>query len=450
MRRLLTAALVLLLAAPALAKDIYVSKETGSNSNPGTKEAPKKLLWRVIGELAEGDRVLVAEGIYHGRGKSGVMPRCAVSNVTLEGGWKADFSERDPFRYLTVIAPPPDKQGAGTFVLDFQSPTNKLEGITIDGFCIDRGPHNYYYGEGEPGANKAIEGHQDNTCWGYRALNRKKSGSDPTINILGRGGSFTVRNCLLINNPWWGIYVKGGGEGEITIENNLVLVSQGRGIEAITGGGWGKPTWVIRNNTVMFNHSLKTTEGRALSSDPRKGYGRYVVERNVFAYSDGGGITVKFNAEGDALALNNNLFFFNRRGDFCVGGSGLCVADDFEDELLCDNADNIHACPKTTAKIAAPWLDRWSMRSFVDMLAGEFNTWEKLEEARAVHGLGPYRIPGYDQTYADYGSLPDMRNNYDMSRYPRPMKKGEEIDWMTAVIPIVGAEGEWGIQRFKP
>lgn len=433
-----TLALGLALAGPSAAREIYVSRD-GKNSNPGTKEAPIKSLWKVVGDLQEGDVVRVTEGVYPGQSKSGVMPKGTASNVVLEGGWKADFSERDPFKYLTIIAPPDDVQGKGGPTFHFEGVTD----VTIDGFCIDKGPHNYYFQEGEIGPNKKIEGHVDNTCWGYRAMNIKKSGSDPTITLIGRG-SFTVRNNLLVNTPWWGIYVKGGGEGTITIENNLVLSGQGRGIEAITGGGWGKPTWVIRNNTVAFITTIGSTEGRALSADPREGYGKYVVEKNVFAFNDGSGISCKFGAKGQNLAMTDNLFYFNGRADFGQGGSATANAADFEDELECENEENVHEMPKFMAKMSKSWFDRWSLR--YGLCGGMYRTWEELKAARDAMGLGAYEIATFEKTFPDYASLPKERPSFDKSRYPRPMKKGEGIDWAADVLPLLGQDGGRGVQ----
>jgi len=435
----------MLLSHGAEARDIYVSKSTGNNSNPGTKEQPVKLLWKAIKAVAPGDRIHVAAGTYIGQGKSGLMPGLkGARDIVIEGGWSTDFSERDPFKHLTIIGSKPTVQPPTGTVFHFED----ADQITIDGFLIDRGIANYYYNDGEPGANKSIEGHIKDSAFGYRAINRKKVGSDPTIMLFGKG-SFTVRNMVLLNNPWWGIYVKGGGKGTITIENNLILITQGRGIEAITGGGWGEPTWVIRNNTVAFGHTLKTTEGRALSIDPRKGYGKYIVENNVFAFNDGSGVSVKFGAKDDTLTLNNNKFYFNRRGDLGKGGEAVAIADDFEDELEIPNEGNSHELPGFLAKSSKLWFDRYSSREFTDMLAGEYNSWDKLAASRTVFGLGNYEIPGYDKSYATYKELPQKRNNYDMSRYPHPLKHGEEIDWASAVLPLIGADGTQGIQPYK-
>lgn len=440
-------AAVIGLGSAAEAADIYVSRASGSNKNPGTKEKPKKLLWKVMNKLKEGDSVHVAEGQYFGKGKSGVMPAMSVSKVKIIGGYKADFSERDPFKYLSIIGAPGDRQGDSREVFQWISQKGLVGEVTLDGFCIDRGGACYYSSDGEPGANKRIEGHVDNTAWGYQAINGRKSGSDPAIELIGKGGKFVVRNMLIVNSPWWGISIKAGGTDDCIIENNLILVSRGRGIEAITGGGWGKPKWIIRNNTVAFGHRLGATEGRALSIDPKKGNGSYVIEKNVLAFMDGGGVTTKFNPPEGTLTLNDNLFYFCRRADFCVGGKGLTNAEEFEDELECDNEENGHGLPKFVAKMSKKWLDRWSIRT--EMVKGDFVNEDEIMAARKSLGLGAFEIPNYKESFPSYKKLPGGRNNYNQSRYPHPMKKGELINWSEAVLPVIGADGPRGIQPFK-
>ncbi len=438
-----SAALLLgLLAAPATARDIYVSKDTGSNKNPGTKEAPQKFLWRVMNDLQEGDHVYVAAGVYNGQKKSGVMPKITVGKVTIEGGWNTDFSERDPFKHLTIITGTPGAQADTREVFQFEDPSGKGCPIVLDGFCIDRGPALYYTGKGEGGTD-VKEGHVDTSCWGYQAINKKKSGSDPAIELLGRG-SFTVRNMILVNNPWWGIYVKAGGDGEVIIENNLILSYQGRGIEAMAGGGWGKPKFIIRNNTVAFG---ATMEGRALSLDPRASYsGSYQVENNVLAFGTQSGFMTKFGT--DTLSLNNNLFYGFTGADAGDGGSPTCNADEFEDELECDNEGNVHEVPGFVAKVPQAYFDRWSQWK---ALTSQFFTDAEIMAARKANGLGAYELPFFPgKTYESYEKLPQGRINFGMSRFPKPFKQGEELmNWQESVLPMIGADGERGVQPFK-
>ncbi|MBL4847891.1 MAG: right-handed parallel beta-helix repeat-containing protein [Planctomycetes bacterium] len=432
-----------LLVSPALAKDIYVSKTTGSNKGPGTKAAPYKLLWKVIGKLTPGDRVHVAEGVYHGKKKSGQMPKIPVGDIHIIGGYTTDFSSRDPFTHLSVITGVADRQADTREVFQY-APTNPAKGegpIVLDGFCIDRGPGLYYSGHGEGGTDKQA-GYKDTTCWGYQAMNKKKSGSDPAIELLGKT-SFTVRNMILINNPWWGISVKAGGKGKVLIENNLILSYRGRGIEAITGGGWGAPEYVIRNNTVAFG---STTEGRALSLDPQKGKGTVLVEKNVLAFGSQTGYMTKFGAS--ALTLNDNLFYGFTKGDAGSGGSGVCNADEFEDELEHDNEGNVHECPKFIAKLSKDYVDHWSQ--WKSLTSKTFSS-DEVMAARKLVGLGAYTLPFFKgKTYESYAKLPPARVNYGMYRYPHHFKEGQKLmDWKKSVLVVIGADGARGIQAFK-
>jgi hypothetical protein len=439
--RLVLAAAVL--APAAAARDVYVSVSTGANDAPGTKEAPKKLLWRVLGEIQAGDRIHVAAGVYDGQGKSGVMPQITVGDIVIEGGWNTAFTERNPFTNLTIISPPPDGQGAGVKVFHVESPDNKIDKVTIDGFCIDRGPHNYYFSDGPSGANQRIEGHQDNSAFGYQALNVKKSGSDPTVVCIGNG-SFTVKNMILVNSPWWGIYVKCGGAGETIIENNLVLIAGSRGIEAIGGGGWGTPTIRVRNNTIAFVHTFGS-DGRGLSLDPKGGC-KAIVEKNVIAFCDEGGITVKFAPEADALQLTDNTFFFCMKGDFNVGGSPLANAADFDDELVLKVCKgNTHALPAFQAKLDHGWVDRYTAREQDYLRTGKITAAEIMAVRQSI-GLTEFHLQGYDKAYPDYASLPQKRPNYSHGRYPHPMKVGEVMDYVTAIVPALGQDGDRGVQ----
>lgn len=430
------------LASPALAKDIYVSKTTGKNKAAGTKEAPHKLLWKVIGKLTPGDRVHVAAGIYHGKKKSGQMPKIPVGDVHIIGGYTPDFSSRDPFTHLSIITGVADRQADTAEVFYYAPRMNKPEGpVVLDGFCIDRGPGLYYSGHGEGGTDKQA-GYKDTSAWGYQAMNKKKSGSDPAIELLGKT-SFTVRNMILVNNPWWGISVKAGGKGEVLIENNLILSYQGRGIEAITGGGWGAPKYTIRNNTVAFGSAM---EGRALSLDPQKGKGTVLVENNVLAFGAQTGYMTKFGA--DALTLNNNLFFGFTKGDAGAGGSALCNAEDFEDELEFDNEGNVHECPKFLAKLPKAYIDHWSQWK---SMTSKFFSSDEVMAARKQVGLGAYELPFFKgKTYESYAKLPPARVNFNMSRFPHAFKEGEALmDWKKDVLGAIGADGARGVQAFK-
>lgn len=439
MRRFVYAIVVCsLFSTSALAKDIYVSSETGDNDAPGTKEKPKKLLWKVLQEYAAGDVIHVAQGYQWGQNKAGVFGDLPAS-VTLEGGWKSDFSVRDPFKYLTIITAGFDAGGATREVFRIEDTSRKTV-VTIDGFVFDRGGSTSYMSTGEMGANNAIEGHADNSPFGYRNENKKTSGSDPTIELI--GAQFFVRNNIIINSPWWGIYIKVAKDS--VIENNLIIGYQGRGIEAIAGGGWGQPTITIRNNTVAFGYEM---EGRGISTDPRDDSAHYVIDNNVVAYSYQGGITDKFQANSKILSVSNNLFYFNRYGDYSSGGSPGSNVADWDDSVNFKQKGNKHELPKFTAKIFPQYFHRYSMTQ--DLV----NQWSKdgeLIAARKAAGLPEaYNPVGFEKTYKTYAELPEGRASYDNSRFPYPQKIGGGLsveDYGKYVLPILGADGERGVQ----
>lgn len=75
MKKVFSLLLFAVLVSAALnAADIYVSKETGKNSNAGTKEAPLKNIEKAAEKAQPGDKIYVAEGNYFGlRDKGFIM-----------------------------------------------------------------------------------------------------------------------------------------------------------------------------------------------------------------------------------------------------------------------------------------------------------------------------------------------------------------------------------------
>ncbi|MBS1150265.1 MAG: hypothetical protein H6Q89_1963 [Myxococcaceae bacterium] len=148
------------------------------------------------------------------------------------------------------------------------------------------------------------------------------------------------------------------------------------------------------------------------------------------------------------MQLNNNLFYFNRLGDFGKGGGGCCNVKDFEDELSIKNGKNVHELPKFITKLDSRYFDRYTMTQ--DLTSGATATDADLDAARASVGLKEWLPVGFvDKKYASYSELPVGRATYDLSRYPAPMKVGEGLDadgWRKSVLPVLGSDGERGIQ----
>lgn len=115
--------------------------------------------------LGDNTTVHVAEGRYTGQGKTSVFDRISKRNIVLIGGYNESFTERNPFKYLTILGAPEgqDTNISTNTVLHIEPTEKGNERIVIDGFSIDRGECAHYVSDGEPGPNQRIEGHKGMT-----------------------------------------------------------------------------------------------------------------------------------------------------------------------------------------------------------------------------------------------------------------------------------------------
>jgi len=67
----------------------YVSQETGSNRNDGSKGSPLKNIQKAIDLASPGDMIRVAEGNYYGLLNSGNIK--IAKGVSIFGGYSSDF-----------------------------------------------------------------------------------------------------------------------------------------------------------------------------------------------------------------------------------------------------------------------------------------------------------------------------------------------------------------------
>ncbi len=148
----LAAAVLSGMAFQAVAADWYVSISTGKNNNAGTKEAPFKNLWKGIEKAAPGDTLHIAEGNYPGKMSCGWINM--TKPVNLIGGYKADFSLRDPLVHHTMLRPTNAQNATRPTFGTLTIKTRKFgpnSNILIDGFIFDHTNANSYHGrEGKP------------------------------------------------------------------------------------------------------------------------------------------------------------------------------------------------------------------------------------------------------------------------------------------------------------
>jgi hypothetical protein len=279
--------LVLLLALPAAAeaRDIYVK---AGASGKGTMDSPYGNLWKALSKAMRGDVIHVAEGVYEGKGGAGAFT-IQIPGLTLAGGYKGDFSERNPFKYKTILQRAKDYRGDWTGL-----PEGIIEGkatadhskLIVDGFVLNSFSRNAYHPSGDINPKKSWKG----------ALFRAYS------------PDCKVRNCILLNPYGNGIYWACRGK-ENEISNTLVLNTFYAGIS--TRAAQDESVCRIKNCTVAFSWFQPGKGGGQAVFVGRQG--QTIMENNIFSMiqTEGGsaGFAVNNGFGNEDTVLKGNVFF---------------------------------------------------------------------------------------------------------------------------------------------
>lgn len=340
------------LLTPAAGTAIFVSKETGSNRNAGTREAPLKNLDKAIAKAAAGDTILVAEGTYSGTFDIGYFE--SDKPLKLYGGFSADFSTRDPVAHPTLIQPD-NASGAKSrkALLTF---TKAIDGTVVDGFVFDMGLRNSYH---------ASEGRPEGVETGRLLLPPEKSGGDNAtvteaclaIPSAAQGGDILIQHNAFLNCAKFGI--QGGlRSGTIRILDNVFVANRMAAVEVYgTCPSTGGPKATTRcgeaeiaHNTILFSWS-RTKDFQDM------GYGLRVMTKLDYDFHHnliGGNIMAgvdhsRFNPD-EWLKLDDNTFFVNKKADLEYSPASNTTldlrADQLEDLELASVVGNAGDIPK--------------------------------------------------------------------------------------------------------
>jgi hypothetical protein len=391
--------LVLLLGSLSLsAKDVYVC--AGKNGN-GTKANPYgKISDAISMGIYAGDIIHVAEGIYYGEGGCGKWI-IRINNLTLVGGYNKDFSERNPWKYQTILV-----RGMGAdalaeakkrghdkkWGLDFTTTKASYNGVAmivgegdhsntiIDGFIIDGYTRNTYKIDGDLNTSVGPIG-------------------SPLVSFNKPGCK--VRNCIILNSGGPGIYMVASGKKDdpnswAEISNCIIINTLMQAID-FRVGTWDPTTdpeggyALIKNNTLAF---VWTHVG--------EGYGiligrqtKLTIENNIIAFATDFGMNNGFG--NDKSKLINNVFFNNKGGVyryFASKGSATTVVEDDPTKLtglpakklfyLSEKSQaNVTSDPKL--KVDPEFFDKFSNQ--IKSEGGGKVVWDDVNQWRSVLGL---------------------------------------------------------------
>ena len=348
----------------------FVHGETGSGKS-ATREKPARDLGNIISRLEAGDVVCIAEGVYKGRGASGVDEiELAVSVI---GGFSPDFSSRDPWgAHKTIFTGEHNSKNFKTqtrLTIDTTKTASKLmeargeetaHTIIVDGIIFDNGPRNYYKTDREA------------------LIIRKGTPADtPTP----ESGALTIRtgvnsNVLVRNNvatnfaPTEGVFsIFGGKNAKVIIESNAAINNTGSGFRLGTSFmGADGPQYQFRYNLSAFNqkHTAYGTfggSGIVLESGTQVN-----ISTSAFIFNDNYGVDNTKRSPG--LVINDSIIGGNATADFVefdVETSTEYIED--EADLVDEAIGNSSAPPRIT--IPQEWFELYAARTVIDRNAAE-------------------------------------------------------------------------------
>ncbi len=290
------------------AADVYVK---AGATGKGTKDAPYGQLWKAVDRAMRGDVIHIAAGSYNGKGGSGCFT-VKVPNLTIAGGYDAEFKERNPFKNLTILERAKDYKGDWTG-LGKGIITSKINvdcsGIIIDGLVLNSASRNSYYADGK--------------------LNPKGSWKGELVSVSAK--NIKIRNCTLLNPYGNGIYCTWQGE-ENEVTNCFVINTFYCAISTRSA----QPDSIIRiaNNTVVFCWFQPGKGGAMLTFVGNQG--QTIIENNIMAFAqteDSAGYAVSNEFGNEDTIMKNNVFFQ------CQGGYYKYMDDDKKNLLVWKKED---------------------------------------------------------------------------------------------------------------
>jgi len=281
---------------------IYVSIDTGSDSNPGTKTEPMQTIEAAIDYLENNSvegRVNVAEGTYTYDYSSGEFIQ-VVEGISLYGGYNLDFSTRDVDLYETIIV---DISANGGIFENPNRPVDVPPGVTtetiIDGFTIQGGGGS---------VSAAVFCYQSSPTVSNNRINGG-TGTSRSFGVF----SYSSDTVVVGNRE-----INGGSSSSVSIAVNNYSGSQAHIEKNYIHGGSGSGTAGIINESYAASTIIANTIHGGVASNQSNGIQNNRSSTKIWNNTIFGGQSSNFSI-GIACFFAGNAEMYNNSID---GGSG--------------------------------------------------------------------------------------------------------------------------------
>lgn len=406
---------------------VYYVCQDGSNRADGkSPSSAMKDIQKALNAIADagqnGATIKVAEGNYLGYLDAGYIE---IKNfITLEGGWNADFTDRDPFTYITKMQPDANQLGTNgsKALITISGLDNTLYQVggtlVIDGIMLDYGFETKYYNydpsDPKTGSPEGVDTGRmlDNP---QQQVEHQLMHSDAAI-----AGNVIIRNCMFLNSPYFAIQLNSRC-GEIEI-SNCVFVSNRYGSVRIDG--WDKEGY---RSHVDFHHNSVGFSWCRDKMMEDMGYGYEFMNKvsgdldhNIFFCNNYSAIARTRSLSGpDAVIeakkvtnVTNNLFFMNA-ADIQLASNGggkwtnvmVKQFDDIDEKTIpnIDGNKNLSSNDPWVKCLWEPYLNGFATLKVLDS-SSSFDANSASNLYRQAHGMNMqgteiHRVSMYGNRY---------------------------------------------------
>jgi Right handed beta helix region len=273
----------LIVASPASrppGRDWFI--KAGASGGDGTREKPFRDPFQALDKAEGGDTIHVTVGDYFGKLHSGQW-KILIRNLTLLGGYDAEFAQRDPWKNPTRLVMNDEERAKGSRLGTILSSEENSEGLVLDGFIFDGSTYNTYTNG---------------------SLDLDRSPTEGLVRLRGAMVPITVRNCLFINACTEAISISCPYG---LVENNLILNSSGWALK-VNANGPGP--FIIRHNTILFASDPTPRAGTGQSSADGTlihltGRAATTLDSNIVAFADNYGVRCAISQP--SVSFTNNV-----------------------------------------------------------------------------------------------------------------------------------------------
>ncbi|MCB1049137.1 MAG: hypothetical protein H6510_08855 [Acidobacteria bacterium] len=380
--------LILMFMLPLVAGDLYVHPERGRKG--GTKESPYKYLADALAAAQPGDTLHLSAGQYHGKGGSGHW-EISQDGLTLLGGYNDDFSARNPFENITLLAfdnSPENKTkrfGGPDFKAIERADRKPIKGLVLDGLTFDGGNRNTYREDPQNPSMKL-----DSTPGDF-LLHLKIAG----------GSKAVIRNCTFLNpGKSAAVMAQGEPDSELLCSNNVFVngVYHHMIVGRLSSKSPNRMKVQVENNSFLFSWQV-SANGEGVVVYP---FTDISFKNNVFAFGDSSAIVndryeemidnrgTKTKGVNKTVRIDDNQFFMWKRGLYGwveAGQSGTLRTskpDDLWETSLADGSGEGNLIADPGYQFNRDWIELYAQRS--DIAEGDV-TMDAVNQWRSALGL---------------------------------------------------------------